>query len=73
MTGRILVAVDGSQASTRAIAEVERLNHEAEIVVLRADLIVVGSRGLSDRGSMMLGSVTHRLLNGSGLPVLVVP
>jgi nucleotide-binding universal stress UspA family protein len=37
-----------------------------------ADLIVVGSRGLTDFGSMMLGSVTHRLLHIGATPVLVI-
>ena len=38
-----------------------------------ADMIVVGSRGRSDVGSLTLGSVSHKLLHMAHRPVLVVP
>jgi nucleotide-binding universal stress UspA family protein len=36
------------------------------------DIIVIGSRGLSEFAGMVLGSVTHRVLRHSTVPVLVV-
>jgi nucleotide-binding universal stress UspA family protein len=36
------------------------------------DLIVMGSRGLSDVQGMMLGSVTHKVMQAVLIPVLVV-
>lgn len=36
------------------------------------DLIVMGSRGLSDIEGLFLGSVTHRVLSRCELPVMVV-
>lgn len=60
--GEVIAGISGHTA--KAISEVAR---EAG-----ADLIVVGSRGLTDFGSMMLGSVTHRLLHIGTTPVLVV-
>jgi nucleotide-binding universal stress UspA family protein len=39
----------------------------------RADLIVVGTRGHSTIGGLVLGSVTQRLLHVASCPVLAVP
>lgn len=38
-----------------------------------ADVIAIGSRGMTDIGSLAFGSVSHKLLHLSRRPVLVVP
>jgi nucleotide-binding universal stress UspA family protein len=38
-----------------------------------ADVIVIGTRGLSDWGGLFLGSVTHRVIHLAEIPVMVVP
>jgi nucleotide-binding universal stress UspA family protein len=50
--------------------------HVADTIVASAvagpvDLIVMGSRGLSDAQGFLLGSVTHRVMQLVGIPVLV--
>lgn len=44
--------------------------HEADAE--GCDLIVMGSRGLSDFSGMVMGSVSHRVLRHATMPVLIV-
>lgn len=39
---------------------------------IEADVIVMGSRGLSDIGGLFLGSVAHKVLHLADRPVLIV-
>jgi nucleotide-binding universal stress UspA family protein len=39
----------------------------------QADLVVLGSRGLGAVSGVVLGSLSHRLLGTTTVPVLVVP
>ncbi len=63
---------DGMTATTRLVDA-----PAADAILTEAsqgghDLIVVGSRGRGDAGSLFLGSVSHRVLHASHVPVLVV-
>ena len=65
-------------AGVEAIGEVHnvRLGHVADAIVDAAkdkhiDLIVMGSRGLSDVQSLLLGSVTHKVMQKAEVAVLV--
>ena len=40
--------------------------------IINCDLIVIGSRGLSDLQGLFLGSVTHRVLRSAPCPVTVI-
>ncbi len=40
--------------------------------VHKADLIVIGSRGLGDWQAMVLGSVSHKVVHHAPCPVLIV-
>ncbi len=47
--------------------EILRAAHED-----RADVIVMGSRGLTEFSALVVGSVTHKVLDEADLPVLLV-
>lgn len=101
---KILVPIDGSEHSLRALRAAQELLEEGrklmepyagvlsdagmtpEIMVREGrpghaiveeaqsggfDLVVMGSRGLSDFEGMLLGSVAHRVLSAAHCPVLV--
>jgi len=40
---------------------------------VKADLIVTGSRGLGGFGELLLGSVSHQLVQHAPVPVVVIP
>jgi nucleotide-binding universal stress UspA family protein len=75
-----LMAQTREDARLRGAAQVEvvTLHGEALDEILgylhrhRADLVVVGTRGLSRGSRMLLGSVSSRLVNEAPCPVLVV-
>lgn len=48
-------------------SEILAAAHEA-----KADMIVMGSRGLGHIGGLILGSVSERVLHGANVPVLIV-
>jgi nucleotide-binding universal stress UspA family protein len=73
---RLASAEHGLQATVRITSSGTGsiANRVAEIAADNsADLIVVGTRGHSAFGGLMLGSVTQRLLHVAGCPVLAIP
>lgn len=67
-------------AGVLATTEIREVNYHgvARAILLAADdldsdFIVVGSRDRSEVGSVALGSVSHKVLDASRRPVLVVP
>ena len=64
--------------NAKSAAIVTALGHPAPAIqkagaVLRADLIVMGSRGITGPGKWFFGSTTERVLRAAGRPVLVIP
>ncbi len=65
------------QKANIAITERIMEGRAGEVIVAvadteKADLIIMGSRGLSDLEGLIVGSVTHRVLHAASCPVLVV-
>lgn len=77
------VAAEGAQLANEAGLQAEPATDErgesvAEAILsaadkLDADVIVIGSRGQDGLVSLLLGSVSHRLLQHASRPVLVIP
>ncbi|QEC46540.1 universal stress protein [Baekduia soli] len=59
------------RARSRSMAIADAILDEADDVA--ADAIVLGTRGLGGLKSLMLGSVSHALLQHADRPVMVVP
>ena len=74
---RMLDEVVGAVGDGLEIEKVTREGSPAHTILAQADegghdLIVMGSRGRGELRSLMLGSVSHAVLHGSNVPVLVV-
>jgi nucleotide-binding universal stress UspA family protein len=73
--GAALARAHGMEASARSLARqdsiADTLLNEADRA--NASAIVVGSRGLGGLGSLLLGSVSHALLQRADRPVVIVP
>jgi nucleotide-binding universal stress UspA family protein len=73
--GAALSRAHGLSASSRGVAREDSI---AETLLAEADrtnasAIVIGSRGLGGLGSLLLGSVSHALLQHADRPVVIVP
>lgn len=73
--GAALARSRGLEASSRAVAREDSI---AETLLAEADranagAIVVGSRGLGGLGSLLLGSVSHALIQHADRTVVIVP
>ena len=73
--GAALARAHGLEASGHGLARqdsiADTLLNEADRV--NAGAIIVGSRGLGGLGSLLLGSVSHALLQSADRPVIIVP
>jgi nucleotide-binding universal stress UspA family protein len=77
LVAQIVKQVQEAGVPVRGEAHSVFTGHTARDIVETAraesvDLIVMGSRGLSDVASLMLGSVTHKVAQLSHIPLLIV-
>lgn len=77
MTDRVVAWLKDEEVSARGETRVCYTGHIArELAKLArtqgADMIVMGSRGLSEVGGLMLGSVVNKVLHLAEVPVLIV-
>jgi len=78
MTDRVVAWLKDEEVSARGETRVCYTGHIArELAKLArtegANIIVMGSRGLSEVGGLMLGSVVNKVLHLAEVPVLIVP
>lgn len=73
--GATLARTHGLEASGRAVTRQDSMADTLLAEADRADAgaIVVGSRGLGGFSSLLLGSVSHALLQHADRPVIIVP
>ena len=73
--GAAVARAHGLTASSRAVAREDSI---AETLLAEADrthasALVIGSRGLGGLGSLLLGSVSHAVIQHADRPVVIVP
>ena len=72
---RALASIDVTSVS-QGVETVVARGSAPEVIIAasqEADLLVVGSRGRSGLGQLLLGSVSQAVVRNAGVPVVVVP